>query len=526
MSNCLREERRKNSAYAGLEFIKAAFCPLEFTATPLGVHPGFAQLRKDKALAVLEVSDALNYPRQFPYTDVHGHRRIGTQIITAAFGLAPKDFDLFLGLYTYLRRLPELPADGRTHLTVDFLARHLGLPATCQKDYLRIRSRIFRFSFVKYTNSAFWNPESKSNDIVNFGFFNIAALSRVTESRRPITFEWDPTFLRLVASSAYLAFDYHLYRTLHPAMRRLYLIANRDGWNQRESGIFLADDFAVHQIGYDDNPARAKLRRQKLRHLLRDAEELGIIRPCAGWHGYFRTATQGPYIGRTLLRWMRGPLLRRKGDASTTAATADIAGDALYDQVRNLRDEHGKPVTPKTYLRLLAEYGRAGMQKHVLVILAQKEHRPKSFRRSEVATYVDRLQNDYADPDWFASLKKAERIALFDQIKPNQLSLEMYDDFFRTEPLVGVAIPRSDRSRWVRRYPRWWVQRYPAHPGFWWVWRYLEFVVIGGCGDTCLRVPLASGSRCCSERAAAVTALTALYGQRPFADPAERPESC
>ena len=199
MGTTTRQQATPQSAYAGLDFIKAAFCPLEFTATKLGKHPDFVQLRKDKALAVLEVGPNLHYPRQFPFTDPHGHRKTGTQIITAPFGLAPKDFDLFLGLYTYLRRLPELPADGRTHLTVDFLARHLGLPATCQKDYLRIRSRIFRFSFVKYTNSAFWNGETKTYDIVNFGFFNIAALSRVTESRRPVTFEWDPSFLRLVA---------------------------------------------------------------------------------------------------------------------------------------------------------------------------------------------------------------------------------------------------------------------------------------------------------------------------------------
>src|SRR5437867_580179 len=138
-----RTNGQTRTAYAGLDFIKAAFCPLEFTATKLGKHPQFVRLRKDKALSALEVGDALNYPRQFPFTDPNGHRKTGTQIITAAFGLAPKDFDLFLGLYTYLRRLPELPKDGRTHLTVDFLARQFGLSATCQKDYLRIRSRIF-----------------------------------------------------------------------------------------------------------------------------------------------------------------------------------------------------------------------------------------------------------------------------------------------------------------------------------------------------------------------------------------------
>jgi hypothetical protein len=45
----------KPSFLAGLDFIKAAFCPLEFTATKLGKHPQFKQLRKDAALAVLAI---------------------------------------------------------------------------------------------------------------------------------------------------------------------------------------------------------------------------------------------------------------------------------------------------------------------------------------------------------------------------------------------------------------------------------------------------------------------------------------
>ena len=35
--------QRPQSAYAGLDFIKAAFCPLEFTAMKLGQHPEFKQ---------------------------------------------------------------------------------------------------------------------------------------------------------------------------------------------------------------------------------------------------------------------------------------------------------------------------------------------------------------------------------------------------------------------------------------------------------------------------------------------------
>jgi hypothetical protein len=86
---------------------------------------------------------------------------------------------------------------------------------------------------------------------------------------------------------------------------------------------------------------------------------------------------------------------------------------------------------PATYRRLLSTFGREKLQKQILVILAQREHRPKSFRRSEVASYIDRLQHDYAEPDWYQDLRRAERLSLFDGSQPNQLSLEMYDTFFR-----------------------------------------------------------------------------------------------
>jgi hypothetical protein len=70
------------------------------------------------------------------------------------------------------------------------------------------------------------------------------------------------------------------------------------------------------------------------------------------------------------------------------------------------------------------------MQKQILVILAQREHRLNSFRRSEVASYIDRLQHDYAEPDWYQHLRRAERLSLFDSSQPNQLSMDLYDTFF------------------------------------------------------------------------------------------------
>ncbi len=404
---------------------------LQFNATPLRDHPHWAELRRDEALASLEVSDALHYPRQFPYTQ-NGNRRTGTQIVSAYFGLAPTDFDVLLGLYSYLKRLPELPADGRTHLTVDFLARQLQLPATSQGDYLRLRSRIFRLSYVKYTNTAFWNSETSSYDMVNFGFFNLASMSRLTESRRPIVFEWDRTFLDLARRGAHLSFDYELYRSLSPAMRRFYLIANRDGWNQRDSSLFIADDFAVHQIGYTEKPELRKLHLQKLKRILAEAEQRQLIAPFQPWGGYLQKMTSGPRAGEMALRWSRGAMLRtRTATPADRQPTLNVENDALFAQARELKDEDRKPTSPEVFRRLVARFGRDAIQKHVAIVLAQREHRPSSFQKSELAAFINRLQHDHPEPDWYVDLRRAERLARFEEIAPSQLSLDAYGTFFR-----------------------------------------------------------------------------------------------
>lgn len=73
MSAPTRSPHLHRAAYAGLDFIKAAFCPLEFTAKKFRDHPEYAHLGSDEGLANLEVGDPLHYPRQFLYTDAHGH---------------------------------------------------------------------------------------------------------------------------------------------------------------------------------------------------------------------------------------------------------------------------------------------------------------------------------------------------------------------------------------------------------------------------------------------------------------------
>jgi hypothetical protein len=108
-----------------------------------------------------------------------------------------------------------------------------------------------------------------------------------------------------------------------------------------------------------------------------------------------------------------------------------LENDGLYDQVQHLKDDDGKTVSPIVFQAWVDKYGRSAMQKHLRVILAQKEHDSASFGRSEVAAFVDRLNHDYPDPDWYADLERQERLSLFEEVTPNQLSMDIYDDFFR-----------------------------------------------------------------------------------------------
>jgi hypothetical protein len=133
-------------------------------------------------------------------------------------------------------------------------------------------------------------------------------MSRIIESRRPIVLQLSDDFARIVQHAPALCFDRQLYRSLSLAMRRLYLIANRDAWNHRDSSIFGADDFAIHQLGYAADSQLGRHRLYRLRKQLKEAEKRDIIRPYAPWNSYFCTLDRGPYRGKLALRWSRGPL--------------------------------------------------------------------------------------------------------------------------------------------------------------------------------------------------------------------------
>jgi hypothetical protein len=189
--------------------------------------------------------------------------------------------------------------------------------------------------------------------------------------------------------------------------------------NQPSSGIFHADDFAIHQIGYSERPELGRLRLQKLRRLLSEAEARDLIRPCREWGGYLQPIARSSRAGQLALRWSRGPLLRTRPAATPKPFLDSLDNDALYAQARDLTGDDHKPISSQEYRSLVTRYGRDLIQKHIGVILAQKEHRPGSFHRSEVAALVDRVQHDHPEPDWYQDLKRAERLSPFEELKPH-----------------------------------------------------------------------------------------------------------
>jgi hypothetical protein len=430
VDNVSQHRPHRPDTRAGVDFIKAAWCPLRFKAKPLREHSEFASLGPvDPAIGNLHVGDPLNYARVYYYWDRRSRRqRQGTQVIAAPFGFAPEDFDLLLAIYNFLKEgqeLKALPQDHIHHWTADFLGRLAGLPVTNTKDYSRIRSRVFRLSCTQVVNSAFWNPEAETYDIKKFGLFNIEAMSRVTESRRPIEIRIDPAFLDLLSFCRSFQVDFGFYRSLRRAERRFYLLANREGWNRRDSPVYLADEFAKHQLGYSDAPEQKYVNRQCLKELLKNMENRGLIRPPAGAKAYFRKRTDGIYGDQITLQWSRGPLLFSRRNKAVQKE--DHARDPLYCQIRHFRDEQGKAVPQSLYRHWLAKFGRKRLERHAPIVAAQIEQRPETVLRSEIATFVDRLNKDYREPpDWYQKQLSKDQLPKFEKVQPSQTSMELY----------------------------------------------------------------------------------------------------
>lgn len=423
--------------FAPLGLIRSALCPLEFRARKVSSVPELHNIvRAIPAFGELEVGDCLRYESVFPYSDHNKHRKLGCQLVTAPFGLAPEDIEALFGIYSYASQLEKsegLPPDLTLTMTINQIARQAGLPNTGPKDSRRIQSRIFRLSYMKLTNTAVWNTAERNHrSLENFGLFDIQHLSPLVEPWQPVTLQFSRAFATLIRTHPRVAFDLEAVRSLKsPAKRRFFSIVTREGWNQGDSQVYDADAFAIHQIGFarhDDEKRETSRRRRRLhdlRLLIKEFEQRDLIRPYKPWHGYFATPTRGPLAGKLCVRWSRGPAVRSKNKhRSSTSLT--IEADPLFDQVKTLKDQAGLPLSVPAYRSLLKENGRDRLQQHVHVILAQKRCQPGSFQRSEVAAFVDRVKKDHPNPSWYTPELARPRID-FSDIAASPEVQKLYD---------------------------------------------------------------------------------------------------
>lgn len=422
--------------FAPLAFIRSALCPLNFKATKCADIPELAKLVEDlPAVGDLEVGDCLRHESAFPYWDAHKHRKLGCQLVTASFGLAPEDIELLFGLCTYIHRLDQsegLSDHLKITLNVNQLARHAGFEINGGKDTRRLQSRILRLSYLKLTNTAVWNSGRKSYESLdNMSLFDIDDMSLLVEPWQPVTLQLSHKFVELLRTTPRVAFDRSQWRShKSPAKRRLFVIVHREGWNQRDSQLYDADEFAIHQLGYarhDNQRQNANRRRRRLhdlRALLDQFQKQELICPYAPWGSYFATPNRGPLAGRLCVRWSRGPAVRAKKAPSSLTLTAEE--DALYDQLKTLTDQQGRPLSIPAYRRLLSEHGRESLQRHAHIVLAQKQCQPGSFRKSEVAAFVNRVKHNHPAPDWYAAKLRKPRLDA-KGIQPSAKIRKLYD---------------------------------------------------------------------------------------------------
>ena len=412
-----RRSEPSRTACIGVNFIRSAFCPLTFRRRRLADHPKFTEaIRHDEGLAPLgnlEVGESLVYATLFPYYDGNKHRRIATQTVAAPFGLAPTDFKLLTGLYTYLRSQEGSLQDREIEVTIDFLGKISGLPTGGGANYRRIRSQLFRLSHVTYTNPVFWNTKIKEyEDVSQAKLFTITRMARLTRPRERVSIRFSEEFLRMVRHGPSMAFNPEPLKSGGLALERLCLIASQQAWCVRDSLWYVADEFCVYQLGYARHACRKQDRNQRktrlhtLKGLLREAEDRDFIRPHRRRAQYLTRMTSGPLAGELRLQWSRGPALKTKA----TAAPSDLSLDVLYDQVQDLVDQHGRPMEDKVYRYLLKQHGREKMQKQLRFHVAQKTLQPGSFR-SEVAAFIDRLNHDHGPPACYDDYVRQQQTA-------------------------------------------------------------------------------------------------------------------
>lgn len=373
----MAHRRRQNQQQTGagqLTLVEHALCPLD---------------------GRVSLSANLTHETSFQFTDKSRNRRTGRVLVHCPRGLSPHD-ELFLWGLLGLT-LADHDSDGELCATRHYMLRTLGMIDAGSrrggKQYDRLSAALRRLAAVQYENDSFYDPIRAEHRRVSFGVLSYS-LPIDPDSSRAWRIVWDPLFFELArATGGVLRFDWHLYRELDTASRRLYLfLAKLFARCERTHPLNLSH-LAVNVLGFSSTLI-ARDQKSKVARCLRQLTDLGIIRDEPDrirrvGVGEFRVvATKGPAFscnGRLAFR-AESPLVE---------PLAEIGFD-----------------TPAIN-RILKRFPQRMVREWVDITLAARERfgRP-FFKRSPMAYLMDNLKHAKAGtrtpPDWWHEVRRAE----------------------------------------------------------------------------------------------------------------------
>ncbi len=272
-------------------------------------------------------------------------------------------------------------------------------------QYEQLRASLERLATVAYQNTAFYNPVTQQHERVTFHFFSSYLPTRgrggTVDTERAWRIEWSSLFFQMCqATGGTLLFDLDVYHDLTPAARRLFLKLKDRFW--RSKRVFMnVDNLTVHGLGFSaDRPL--KKRKYDLTACIRELLDHGIIELGRGQtepSDLFLKRGKGVYV----VQFFEGAYFRRPLAERTTTQQQTYTADPLYQPLQTIGvDEAG-------IRRVFRQCSRGQIQRWIRVTDAAIHEQPRGFpgfKTSPAAFFMDAIQSERMQPDWFYAHEK------------------------------------------------------------------------------------------------------------------------
>jgi hypothetical protein len=339
--------------------------------------------------------------------------------VFAPLGLFPGDELYLWGLLALTLSQPE--ADGSLDATPHWCLRQLGLIDSGTRrggrQYRQFSAALERLSAVSYLSSACYDPVRGEYRQVSFRFFSYS-LPANPESNRTWNIVWDAVFFQLVqATGGSMRFDLSLYRSLDPAARRLFLLANKVGYRQARIPVFDLKHLAVDVLGLSPTLAIRDMK-VKVSRTLKRLEAVGVIQgsqiQCVATRQFTVTFERGSALhsktGREPMA-SESPLIE-----GLVALGFDL--QAASSLVRRY---------PRKLIALWTDITQAALERFGR----------KHFRKSPMAYFVDSIskaaQGTRTPPDWWLEIRKVEQNSDEPTPESREVFSRLLDEVFGSE---------------------------------------------------------------------------------------------